>query len=416
MKDPFEGRFEARRTALVVAAVVAGLVVLGVLRPGVLGTVGVLFGIILMIMLHEAGHYLTAKWSDMKVTEFFLGFGPRLWSVRRGETEYGVKAIPAGGYVRIVGMHNLEEVDPADESRTYRSKPYRNRLMVAVAGSFTHFVLAIVLLFVIYAFLGLAELRPSVGRLVEGAPAAAAGIQEGDRLVTVAGQPVDEWDDVSAIMTGVEPGERVVVTVERDGRVLDIPVVTTTPPAPEGAEETPPPADDPPRAFLGVGPATVDVTVPLPEAAADAVVNTGRIARESLFAVGRFFTPSNLERYTQSLTGGEEASDENRFLSPVGATQVASQAVEEGLREVFFFLALINIFVGVFNMLPVPPFDGGHVAVATYEKVASTIRGRPVQVDMAKIMPVAALVVMVLLFIGISALWLDIVRPIDVGF
>ncbi|HVM41206.1 MAG TPA: M50 family metallopeptidase [Acidimicrobiia bacterium] len=406
MRDPFEGRFEARRTAAVVLAVVAGLLVLGVLKPSVLGTIAVLFGIILMIMLHEAGHYFTAKWSDMKVTEFFLGFGPRLWSVRRGETEYGVKAIPAGGYVRIVGMHNLEEVEPEDEPRTYRSKPYHNRLMVAVAGSVTHFLLAIVMLFAIFAFIGVPETLPVVGRLVEGAPAAAAGIQEGDRVVSVAGERVEEWRDVLGIVSDFEPGARVVVTVERDGERLEIPVVTAQHPD----------VDDERVAFLGVGPEVVDRTEPLPEAAGKAVADTATIARESLLAVGRFFTPSNLSSYTESLTGAEEPSDDTRFLSPVGATQVASQAVEEGIREVLTFLALINIFVGVFNMLPVPPFDGGHVAIATYEKIASMVKGRPVQVDMAKIMPVAALVVAVLLFIGISALWLDIVRPVDVGF
>ena len=109
----------------------------------------VVIALIVMIMLHELGHFLTAKWSGMKVTEFFLGFGPRLWSVRKGETEYGVKAIPAGGYVRIIGMSNLEEVDPADEPRTYRQQPFPRRLSVAVAGSTMHFIIAFVLLFVL---------------------------------------------------------------------------------------------------------------------------------------------------------------------------------------------------------------------------------------------------------------------------
>ncbi len=96
-------------------------------------------------MLHELGHFATAKWSHMKVTEYFVGFGPRLWSIRRGETEYGVKAIPAGGYVKIPGMTNLEEIDPEDEPRTYRRKPFHNRIIVASAGSFMHFVIAFLL-------------------------------------------------------------------------------------------------------------------------------------------------------------------------------------------------------------------------------------------------------------------------------
>ncbi len=405
MRDPLEGKVQDTRHALIAVAVaVAGAIVLGIFNPTALGTVAVIFGIVLMIMIHEAGHYVTAKWSDMKVTEFFLGFGPRLWSVRRGETEYGVKAIPAGGYVRIIGMNNLEDVEPEDEPRTYRSKPYRNRLMVAVAGSFTHFVLAVGLLFVVVGFFGLPQAQPVVSEVVADAPAASAGFREGDRIVSVDGQPVDEWDDVPDL---VQPraGERITVTVERDERLLDLPVVPAS--RDVGGEEV---------GFVGVAPRIDEVTEPVPSALGQAVTDTGQIAKESVLAVGRFFAPSNLSRYGAALSGDEDPADDTRFLSPVGATQVANQAVRAGIREVLLFLALINIFVGTLNMLPLPPLDGGHVAVATYEKIASRVTGRPVQVDMAKIMPVAALVVVVLLFIGVSALWLDIVRPVDVGF
>ena len=114
----------------------------------------VIVAIIAMVMIHELGHFLTAKWSHMKVTEYFLGFGPRLWSFRRGETEYGVKVLPLGGYVKIIGMSNTEEVDPADEARTYRQQPFHNRLMVALAGSFMHFVMAFILLWALFAFIG----------------------------------------------------------------------------------------------------------------------------------------------------------------------------------------------------------------------------------------------------------------------
>src|SRR2546421_10982618 len=103
---------------------IIGAGVLAAAITGVTKTVAVVIAIVVMIMLHELGHFATAKWAGMKVTEYFLGFGPRLWSIRRGETEYGVKAIPAGGYVKIIGMTNLEEVDPADEPRTYRQKPF----------------------------------------------------------------------------------------------------------------------------------------------------------------------------------------------------------------------------------------------------------------------------------------------------
>ncbi|HKN90716.1 MAG TPA: site-2 protease family protein, partial [Acidimicrobiia bacterium] len=144
--QPPQATAGGRQTAVTALLLLIGIVVLAVVRPRLAGTIGVLVAIIAMIMLHELGHFVMAKRAGMKVTEFFLGFGPRLWSTRRGETEYGVKAIPAGGYVRIIGMSNLDVVDPADEERTYRAKPYRDRLGVAVAGSTMHFLIAFFLL------------------------------------------------------------------------------------------------------------------------------------------------------------------------------------------------------------------------------------------------------------------------------
>ena len=157
--------------------------------------------LVVTIVLHELGHYLTAKWSGMKVTEFFLGFGPRIWSFRRGETDYGVKAIPAGAYVKIIGMNSYEEVDPADEARTYRQQSYPRRLAVAVAGSAMHFLIALVLIFVLLVGFGTAGRRPACSRTVQpsgwtvtevvaGSAAAAAGLQAGDRIVSVDGVAV----------------------------------------------------------------------------------------------------------------------------------------------------------------------------------------------------------------------------------
>src|SRR5438309_10281784 len=126
---------------------------------------GVIFALIAIVMLHEFGHFVTAKWAGMKVTEYFFGFGPRLWSIRRGETEYGIKALPFGGYVRIIGMNNLERVDPEDEPRTYRQKSYPRRLSVAVAGSFMHFVIAFVLLIVLWAAVGVPKPTTRIGTI-----------------------------------------------------------------------------------------------------------------------------------------------------------------------------------------------------------------------------------------------------------
>ena len=213
------------RLAVAVVAVAAVFIVFG------LGDLFlVIVAIVLMIMIHEAGHFVTAKWSHMKVTEFFVGFGPRLWSIRRGETDYGVKGIPAGGYVKIPGMTNLEEIDPADEPRTYRQQPFYKRIIVASAGSFMHFVMAFLLAWGFLVFIGsqsnssieIAALSSFAGH--SSTPAQRAGLKVGDVIVAVNGHSFTDLDAVTdAIKRSV--GRPVTLTVERDGTTRTLAVV-----------------------------------------------------------------------------------------------------------------------------------------------------------------------------------------------
>ena len=187
-----DNRGALARLVMVLAAAVLAAVVTGVSE-----TVLIVAALIVMILLHELGHFATAKWAGMKVTEYFVGFGPRLWSVRKGETEYGVKALPLGGYCKIVGMSNLEQVDPADEPRTYRQQPYWRRLSVGVAGSFMHYVMAFVLLWCILVFFGFPSgSRLEVDRLYDLAtgpsPAERAGLRLGDEVVGVDGRTLSD--------------------------------------------------------------------------------------------------------------------------------------------------------------------------------------------------------------------------------
>jgi membrane-associated protease RseP (regulator of RpoE activity) len=389
-----------RRQAVVTAVLLlVGVVTLAVMRPRMAGTIGVLAAVIAMIMLHELGHFVMAKRAGMKVTEFFLGFGPRLWSFRRGETEYGVKAIPAGGYVRIIGMNNVDEVDPADEERTYRAKPYHQRLGVAVAGSAMHFILAALLLFVVYAAVGIPEARPVVNQIVKDSPAAASDFHLGDRVVAVNGQAVKTWEDIPRYVQS--HGEnQLVFTIVRGGERLDISLKPRV--VVEGGKQIP---------RVGIGPEQYLKTRPVPQAVADTVIDMPKFMWETVKALGGIFSPSGVSNYTELVTG-KGGNNNTRLLSPVGAARVAGQAVDNGWGAVLMFLFAINVFVGIFNMVPLLPLDGGHVAIATYEKIASTVKGRRVQVDVTRLLPITAAVVAVLVVIGLSALYLDIVRPI----
>jgi membrane-associated protease RseP (regulator of RpoE activity) len=183
-------------------------------------------GVLVSIFLHEIGHFVTARWTGMKATQFFIGFGPRLWSFRRGETEYGVRAIPAGAFVRIIGMNSMDDVDPGDEPRTYRSKSYPRRLLVISAGSIMHMLIAISLLFTVYLVDGEVVDREGVylAAVEQTGPAWAAGIREGDVILAVDGDTLETNAELGELVRSQEPGDVVDLTVRRGDETLVVPV------------------------------------------------------------------------------------------------------------------------------------------------------------------------------------------------
>lgn len=393
-------------------------------------TVLVVVALIVMIMLHEFGHYVTAKLGHMKVTEFFVGFGPRLWSVRKGETEYGVKALPVGGYVKIIGMHNLDKIeDPADEPRTYRQQPFPQRLAVAVAGSTMHFLIAFLLFFTINTFVGVpaASLRVGeISKLTTGpSPAQEAGIQVGDKVVSIDGHTFTSWDQIPPYIKS-RPEQTIQVVVERKGQLVTLSVtpVDLSQVKVEGI-----PATDKPTGFVGIGPKIeFDKVNPLiafgragkqfvgGDYPNDTQVAPGLV--DNAKALAGIFSPKGIASYFHTLTNSNPPTDGTggngtRFLSPVGFVRVAGQAADTGLFEVLLLLIAINLFVGLFNLLPLLPLDGGHVAIAVYEAIRSKLRGRRYYVDVAKLLPITYAVVMILVFLGVSALYLDIVHPLN---
>ncbi len=403
---------------------------------GVFGGVSILIvvlAIIVMIFLHELGHYLTAKAAGMKVTEFFIGFGPTLWAFRRGETAYGVKAIPAGAYVKIIGMHNLEEVDPADEGRTYRQKSYWRRMSVAVAGSTMHFLIALVCIFVLLVGLGLpgGTLLPDpsawqVGAVSEGSAADEAGLQDGDRILGADGQSFESFEDLGDYVSA-RPEEALAFTVVRDGETFTREITV-------GEEE---------RGGETIG--LLGVTNGLPdEETVNPVVGVGRtfigfgeITVASVQALGNFLSPSGLSDFGSQLANagdspapppGEDGGSapaggdgpvegENRVISISGATLLGAQLTETGVAGLLLFLISINVFIGIFNLVPLLPLDGGHVGIATYERIRELVARKRTRyfADVAKLLPLTYLVVVLMVGLFVSTLYLDIVNPLDLG-
>lgn len=412
--------------------VVGGLLVWLTAATGVYGLAMVL-GIVVMITLHELGHFVMAKRAGMKVTEFFLGFGPRVWSIRRGETEYGLKLIPAGAYVKIIGMHDIEDVDPADEPRTYRQQPFWQRFGVAVAGSTVHFLLAIGLIFFLLVGVGLpggeivqSESDWRVGEVTEDSAAARAGLEEGDDVVAIDGEAIDTFDDLRAVV-GPNPGEAVVVTVERGDETLDLPVTLGENP------------DDPSLGFLGVGMGVrSDDTLSPIEAVPASFGQFGSVAVESLKGLGKIFTPDGISSYSRQVRdAGDEPSaaepsdprasgaaaegedpNETRLLSLLGVFRIGVDAGEGGgAASIVLLFVFINVFIGIFNLVPLLPFDGGHVSIAIYEKVQEWRRreGRRYLADVGKLIPMTYAVVIVLGLIFVSSLYLDLLNPVEVN-
>lgn len=474
----------------------------------------ILTGLLVMIFLHELGHFLTARWSGMKATELFLGFGPKLWSFTRGETEYGVKAIPAGAYVRIIGMTTAEEVPPEDESRTYRQKSFPKRLLVVSAGSLMHLGQALVAAVVLLVFVGVpgGTLVPEdrerdsdwvvADAVSDGSAADVAGLTEGDRIVEWDGRPVASFIEVRDEVGLSEVGEPVTLAVLRDGDTFEVttdvvdrlllvyggeqelepglevvgeveaPGVVTAWDGEQVAtyaelqdlvseaavgEEVPltvrgeggrsfevtvevadPPSDHDHSQtveavpFLGVGPTLEDdriedQTLGAFGGVAQAGKDTGELLWLTADGIAGFFNPANLAGFFESaanggrdtstvssggvspVTVGGDGEDQRDMMSIVGIARLAANLDPAGLLMAFF---AVNLTIGLINMAPLLPLDGGHAMVAVYERLRSR-NGKRHFVDADKLMPLAYAGLFLILAIGFTAIFLDIVDPIE---
>jgi membrane-associated protease RseP (regulator of RpoE activity) len=405
VKDPLEEAsvdVNRRGATAILVAVLAGLVLLAIVRPSSQDALALVVGIILMVMLHEAGHFIAARRSGMKASEFFVGFGPRLWSFRRGETEYGVKAIPAGGYVRILGMSNLEEVDPADEPRTFRRGSTKNRLITVMAGVTVNAIIAFLLFFIVIAGQGRVADGPSttISSISKDSAAAEAGLQPADEIVAVNGRAIRDWDQLKAAIER-NGGKAVTFGVERDGLPIDVDATL-------GERDG--------QGFLGVSPTTVFRDVGLFEAVPESFDAMGAITVGTAEGIGRIFSPSGVAEYSKNFTGSApeagSAAAQERPMSLVGIVDQGSSIIDGNIWALLWLLGGISLVLALFNTIPLLPFDGGHAAVVIYEWGASKVKGRTVRVDFRKLMPVTAVVLAVFLTLGLSAMFLDIKQAV----
>jgi membrane-associated protease RseP (regulator of RpoE activity) len=394
------------------------------------GIVAFVVALLTSVMIHEGGHFFTARRYGMKATQFFVGFGPTLWSTRRGETEYGVKAIPAGGFVKIVGMTPLEEVAPGDEDRAFYKQPAGRRTIVLAAGSFMHFVIAAVLVvFSSFAIGQVVESSPALAKTSDcvapgtnqscglpgavPAPAKAAGVRPGDVVVAINGAKVKD-SEAFVRTVRASAGKPVTLTVLRGGKRTDLTVTPATVDRPS--------LDDPnktePVGAIGVSVQRRLVTQRV--GAVQALKDSGSTLGLIVKSIGTTLTDKL--GTIKTLYGPHR--DPAGFVGPLGASRISGEVLashETTTVKVLTFLGIIaglNFFVGVFNLLPLLPLDGGHIAVLLFEQVRDRLRrmrgyvGELQRVDLTKLMPLTYAVV--LAFIGLTV-WIagaDIVNPV----
>ena len=369
---------------------------------GPLAIAGFLALILLVVIpIHELGHLLVARRFGFKIQEYFVGFGPKLWSTKRGETEYGIKAIPAGGYVKIAGMNPYESVPPEDVARAYGSKPIWQRALVILAGPLSHVLVGAVLYFTLFVTYG----DPNTDLVVVGeiaqtldgvtSPAAAAGLQVGDIVIRVGDLENPTPDSLGAFVTRYardHRGEPLTYVIERDGRQLSFEIV------PQLVTE-----EEITKGRIGFTLGAEPLSVPRSVVFSGEWV--GRAAWNSVSTIPKIFTVGVGRTFSVLFT--DEPRNATDVTSLVGVSRQIGDAGERGDWGLFLgFAAYVTIFIGVVNLIPLPPLDGGHLLLLAWEKIT----GR--QADYRKLVPVSAAVIVFLSIFAIATVFLDITEPL----
>jgi membrane-associated protease RseP (regulator of RpoE activity) len=393
-----------------------------------IGVLAFVVALLLSVMIHEAGHYLTARKFGMKVTEFFLGFGQKIWSTRRGETEFGIKAIPAGGYCRIVGMSSREELSEADQDRAFIKAGVGQRLIVLGAGSFLHFVIGFVLLLILFLSVGVTSVTSTVEKVSEcipqkatevcsakstPSPAKNVGILAGDKIIRVDGKSYKDWSDVVTVIRA-SAGKELNITIERNGVPIEIAVT--------------PASRDVNGKVIGVL-GVVNKVGTITYAPVDSIYRagkfTGQILQNSVTSL--ISLPTKIPNLISQTFGGEKRDAEG-LVGVVGVARVSGETantkaltVREKIATFILIIASLNLFVGMFNLLPLLPLDGGHMAVAIVDGIRNFLARRrglakPEPFDVERLTPITMVVFVLMASLSILLLAADIFNPIRMNF
>lgn len=378
----------------------------------ILGILAFVLALLISVMIHEFGHYITAKKFGMKVTEFFVGFGKRLWSTQRGETEFGIKAIPAGGYCKISGMTPDEELAPADEGRAFYKAGSGKKLIVLGAGSFLHFVIGLVLIFVLLAGFGVNQALPTVSSVVKGSPAASAGVQPGDEIISINGVAVTDWGK-DVLKINASRGKVITFGIKRGSQELSVDAAPVRQIV-NGKE----------RYVFGIVSDFGLKRMSILTATKNSFIVTKEFMKLTVEQLASL--PSKIPALWGQAVGGEKR-DPNGLVGIVGAARVSGQTLEsskltarERWATFVLMIASLNIFVGIFNLLPLLPLDGGHMAVAIADEIRAFIarlrgRARPAPIDVNRLTPITMVVFIALAALTLLLLAADIFNPISLN-
>lgn len=295
----------------------------------------------LLIVFHELGHFLLAKAVGIKVHEFSVGFGPKIFSVPRGETAYNLRLFPLGGFVRMAGMDPEEKV--TDEARSFNNKTVLQRMLVIVAGSVMNFVLAILILALIFMAQGLPQYTTGIAQVVPGGPAQQAGLLSGDKIIAINGQQISRWEEMTKIIK-THPGKQLTLTVQRGGENREIQIV--------------PVRDEQGNGKIGIYPAQELKRLHLFSALATGTEYTARVTVLIVNFLGQMVT-------------GKAPPD---LGGPVRIVWEIDRAAAFGIFSLLQLAAFLSINLGLFNLFPIPALDGSRLVFLAVE----WLRGRPV--------------------------------------